>query len=457
MVAACSLVPGGSGKNYSGYEEYLTKEKHYEKFTDVTELNKAISESAYFWTLNETKYSTALYTGKNVMINFLNSERVTFNYTDKHSVDVQLKNGKLTFEIPEVYIDEDGNKTTRGGGMENRLNVVKDDAGYLVVAYEKHMFYVKNELSIENVFVNETNTNVFQGYSSTITVPTSELLTNTLTTLGEDKRVELPAPSDEYEIWFGMDYYKNKPSHTTALIADTHPRDYAKVLEDNGFTVIRSFEDQFYSIYGQDGGYWYCYNEQEDLEILLSSVHYMYIDNNGKSYGTYQNTQAYFYHMRKGYFGEKEQTTASEWDSYDLEKMAEWYDGTIDGASVPFIKLSKGYGIPTTMSPAHSGFLDGTLYVDQQCYSITDESPRYFLDGYDEILEANGFHKYVPEYDLSIPAERLKFFNTEECKYVDCFINWDKDMAIKYYFDVTFGNTIRVFKVSEMKSWMYTK
>ena len=30
----------------------------------------------------------------------------------------------------------------------------------------------------------------------------------------------------------------------------------------------------------------------------------------------------------------------------------------------------------------------------------------------------------------------------------------EKDMAIKYYFDTTFGNTIRVFKKSLMTSWL---
>ena len=73
---------------------------------------------------------------------------------------------------------------------------------------------------------------------------------------------------------------------------------------------------------------------------------------------------------------------------------------------------------------------------------------------YDEILEANGFHKYVPNYDLSNPDEKLAFFNTEESKYVNCFINQEKDIAIKYYFDIHNGNTIRVFKLSEMKSWL---
>ena len=134
--------------------------------------------------------------------------------------------------------------------------------------------------------------------------------------------------------------------------------------------------------------------------------------------------------------------------------MAEWYDGLIDATKVPFPQIAKSYGVTKIMSYAHEGLMDGTLKLHSQCYNITDNSPVYFLDGYDQKLEAAGFHKYVPAYDLSTFEGRSAFQKIEECKYVECFINDEEDIAVKYYFDVINGNTVRVFKKSEMKSWL---
>ncbi|MBR5997228.1 MAG: hypothetical protein IK028_04305, partial [Bacilli bacterium] len=76
------------------------------------------------------------------------------------------------------------------------------------------------------------------------------------------------------------------------------------------------------------------------------------------------------------------------------------------------------------------------------------------LDGYDQVLEANGYHKYEYGFDInSNYSARASFNRTEDCKYAECYINTKKNVAIKYYYDVSNGNTIRVFKLDEMKSF----
>lgn len=337
-------------------------------------------------------------------------------------------------------------------GYDNELNMAKDDEGYLLVAYEKNAFYVTKDL--KSVYVNEKNTNEFQGYNDTKIIASSDLLDNTLEALGAEQRVKLPAPGNDIEVWYGMEYYKEEPSHGTAYIADITPMEYVEILKDNGYTIIRSYEDPYYAFYGENGGYWYCYDEKEEMELIVHLTYYLYINDSGESYGPFNNTVIDFYHMRKGYFGEKERTTNETWTSYDIKNMSEWYGGTIDGTAVPFIPLGNDYYVPTIQSYARSNSLDGTLAYHHLCYNITDGSNKYFLDGYDVILENNGFHKYIPNYDLSNQDERSEFFNTEDSKYVNCFINQEKDIAIKYYFDIHNGNTIRVFKLSEMKSWL---
>ena len=462
MLSSCNLFEGlGGGKNYSGYEEYFQKELNYKKYTDMDSLNAEIGKTSYFWSKNESsKYNnTTYYTGKSFMISVYNNKNDVYVYSnDGESVEVSEKDGVVKIQNKDVIIENGQKRAVSGASDIENLDMVADNDGYLVVAYKKFMFYVTKDF--KNVYMNEKNTNVFQGYSDTKTISSSELLTNTLQAFGNEQRLKLPAPGNEIEIWYGVDHNDDqKPLHGTAYIANVHPKDYVKILEQNGYTVIRSYEDPYYAFYQWDGGYWYCYDEKEEMELYLSLSNYLYTNNKGQSYGPFYNTKIWVNHMDKGYFGEKERTTKDAWDSYDLQDMADWYGGTIDASAVPFVKLSKNYSVPSAsnMSYARTGLLDGTLAYHERCYNIFDSSPYYFLGEYDQILEANGFHKYVPThngkiYDLSNQNDKSDFYNFDESKYVDCYINQEKDIAIKYYFDINWGNTIRVFKASAMKS-----
>lgn len=456
-LTSCAGLDIFGGNDYSGYAEYFEQELKYSKYNDMDSLNEAIAKENYFWTMDDADKYTAYYTGKSaLLLVYKNESCVSASFIDGTSLYIRVKNDEVIASINDYYAEINittGEKTIEPG-HEDDLDVAEDNGGYLIVSYQKHMIYVTKDF--KKAYINENNTKVFQGYEETKIIPESDLLNNTLAALGEDERVKLPAPGDEYEIWYGMDYYHEHKSHGTAYIADVHPEDYAKVLKQNGFTVIRSWEDPFYTFYGDDGGYWYCYDENEEISVILSLQNYLYTNSKGKTYGPWENTNIWFYRMSTGYFGEKRRTTNEGWTDYDKERMEGWYDGTIDATKVPFIQLAESYMIPRKdlMTSAHYGLMDGTLKLHSKCYNICDNSPYYFLDGYDEILESNGFHKYVPQYDLSNSDEKKAFENTEECKYVECFINDELDIAIKYYFDISSGNTIRVFKKSEMKSWL---
>ena len=461
-LSSCDLFNKLLKEDYTSYEEYFEKELNYGKYTDMTSLNYTISQEAYFWSKNDATDYTAYYTGKSIMIMvYKNRDDVNLRFTDGNNVSVKKSDGVTTIKTTNsfngysvLYDAGTEQKTVVGSTTEDELNVAKDDGGYLIVAFQKYMFYVTNDL--KNVYVNEKNTNEFQGYENTKTIPTSTLLTNTLLAFGVDQRLQLPAPSNEYEVWFGKSFYQDHISHTTAYLAGIKPEDYVKTLEDNGFTVIRSYEDPFYAFYGERGGFWYCYDEKQEIELIISLQFYLYTSNLGKTFGPYDNTCIWLYPMKRGYFGDKERTTETDWSDFDKQTMAGWYDGTIDATKVPFIQLGREYMIPSagTMSYAHTGLLDGTLKLHSKCYNISDNSTVYYLDGYDEILEANGFHKFDPKCDLSNYDQKKAFQNTEDSKYYGCFINDKEDIAVKYYFDVDFGNTIRVFKKSEMQSWL---
>ena len=64
-LSSCDILGGLTGqKNYSGYEDYFTKECKYTKYTDVNALNAAIGDGSYFWSMNDSTDYTAYYSGK---------------------------------------------------------------------------------------------------------------------------------------------------------------------------------------------------------------------------------------------------------------------------------------------------------------------------------------------------------------------------------------------------------
>lgn len=457
ILSGCNLLSSITNDS-DGYEDYFTNELKFTKFTDVKDLNKEIFNKAYFWdTKTESDKYDCYHTSKSHFIYiYKGSKKILCAFQSGESVTIEEKDGAMKATTGQsVSIDEDGNKT--GTGLEEYLaniEVAKYEDGWLFFCYQKFLVFIGKDY--KSFYICEENTKEFAGFDKSIkTVADSELLTSALNKLGKEKRVELPAPlTGEYEMWAGTHYYKDNPSQYDVYIAGVSPQEYAEILKKNGFTVTRSFEDPFYTFYQNNGGYWYCTDEKMEMKIVLKYQDYLYTNSVGKTFGPTKNTFLYIRNIIDASPRTTTKTTEEDWSDYDKSIMAEWYDGSIDATKVPFPQIAKSYGVTKIMSYAHEGLMDGTLKLHSQCYNITDNSPVYFLGGYDQKLEAAGFHKYVPAYDLSTFEGRSAFQKIEECKYVECFINDEEDIAVKYYFDVINGNTVRVFKKSEMKSWL---
>lgn len=466
-LTSCDFLNNIVG-GYKNYEDYFTDELKFEKSTDINDFNNKLDERGYFWRKYDSDDYASYYTGKNLLVAFKksNANRIAYvSFTSGKNVYFEYdENGFYLYNNRSIYLDSNGQYWKNGmnkRGIDSdvtaeereSLKIHKYDDGYLLVVDSIHMFFLPNDYA--SIFVNESNSKTFQGFETTKTISDSDLLNNTLTALGKDVRLELPAPEGKpCEIWHGMDYYKENKSHYSAYIADVDPSDYAKTLKKNGFTVIRSYEDDFYTFYGTRGGYWYCYDEKAELEVLLKSQDYLYTSPLGKTYGPTRNTYISFYKMHSGYSNNgNAQTKNEDWTDEQKQTMNDWYDGKLK-VIVPFVKLGSNYHVSSITSFAHEGLMDGTLKHGFKCYNITDSNIHYYLEGYDQTLEANGFHKYVPNYDLSDSEQRSQFLHTEESKYANCYINQEKNCAIKYYYDVNNGNTIRVFKLDEMQSWL---
>ena len=457
MLTACNLInPEG---RHEGYEEYFTEEKKYSKFTDINKLNEEIFKKAYFWSnpIDNDNYTCYITSKSHFIYIYKNSKKVMCSFQSGGTLTVEEdEEGKMSAKTDRyVIIDEKGNKTGSNNQVDrSNIEIQKDSSGWLFFFNEKYLVYVTNDY--KNFYICEDNTNVFNGINNSTKLMTDdEFLTNALTILGKEERVTLPAPSTgEYEIWAGIDYYNDHPSHYSAYIAGVSPQEYVDVLKENGFTVNRSFEDEFYTFYGKNGGYWYCYDSKMEMKVILKYQDYLYTNNVGKTFGPSKNTVVWFYTIKDAKPKTITKSEETDWSESDKQTMAKWYDGTIDASKIPFPQIAKSYYVPSITMLAHEGLMDGTLKYHSECYNIYDDSPIYFLDGYDQKLEAAGFHKYVPSYDLNDSKQRSEFRNTEDSKYIECFINDVEDIAVKYYYDINQGNTIRVFKKSEMKSWL---
>lgn len=463
LLSSCemfnNLIPG---KNYSGYEEFLEKELNLKKAKDIDEVNKGIKEKAYAWDSNSSSKYDAYYSADNSMILiYKNETKISYVTIDGNSLLIQKNEEKgyvATFNSYTAIgidgtrwdiFDSEKSEDNLNDEIKEAIKVNKDDNGYLFVIENKNMLYVPLDLS--TIYTNDFNTNEFQGVNSKLTIPSSDLLTNTLNLLGERETVKLfPQNSGEYEIWHGVSEYKGSYSHYSAMILGIKAQDYAEILKNNGYEITRAAEDEpFYAFYGKDGGFWLCTDKNKEQKVILKNYGDIYTDLKGKSYGKGPNTEVWIYKAKTGYSEGRNLTTNEDWSDHDKEIMNGWYDGKLN-VVIPFIKLQASYNVSSLTSKAVPDILSGAMNYEQECYKIYDNSLTYHLKGYDEILEAAGYKHYVPSYNLDNSDEFREYSQSEERKYYDCYINKELNCAIKYSFDINNGNTIKVFKFDEI-------
>ena len=470
MLSSCSILSSliNNNESYDGYQEYFEKELNYSKFENIDSLNKEIAKKAYQW---ESHYSssyknTTYYTFHNLMVTVYDDSSVlSVSTTDgsrlsqRASTDYLLSFSSLNLDQSlylypsgniSHYLNRDSNDITDEERKEFDAHIY-ENGDILAFIDHKHLVYLQSDLN--NFYVSDDYTNVFQGPNDTKTIPSCDLLTNALSKLTLST-LTLPAPTVEYELWAGENFYKNKFSNYGVYIAGVDIFDYIDTLEANNFTVIRSSDDIiFLPFYKERAGSWLIHDEQGELKGAMSFQDYLYIDGKGNEFGPKYNVEISFYKTNSGYFDGRGRTSDTDWSSSDKENMQGWYDGALN-VVIPFHPLGVGYSVPPNglTSRASEDLFGGAFMLHQECYLISDSSIDYYLDGYDETLEAAGYHKYVPEYDLSDPEQLLAYKRSDESKYYECYINDELDCAIKFSFSFTKGNCIKVFKKSEMHS-----
>ena len=469
-LSACSSLFPFIKPSYAGYEEYMEKELKFSKYTKIDDLNAEIAEKAYQWKIgehNEQYKSTDYITAHNLSVTI-------YDEGDRYSV--YTTDGSSFYYSPDktygylasfrskaynnLYLFPSGNISNYLNKDENNITEEQkeifdihfyDDGALLIFMDGKHLVYMENDK--KTFYVSDDYTATFQGVNNTKTVPTCSLLISALEKL-EFSTLTLPAPEGDFEAWAGENYYKEKYSNFGIYLAGVDIFDYIEVLKDNGFTVIRASDDIiFLPFYKERSGSWFIHDDKGELKGAMSFQDYLYINNVGKEYGPKFNVQIDLYKSTYGLFDGRNVTTRTDWSDSEKETMQGWYDGSLN-VIVPFHPLAVGYYVPSSMSRASEDLFGGALMLGHECYIIQDSSIDYHLDGYDETLEAAGYHKYVPAYELSDPEQLSAYKKSDESKYYECYINEELDCAIKFSFSFSKGNCIKVFKKSLMKSYL---
>lgn len=110
-----------------------------------------------------------------------------------------------------------------------------------------------------------------------------------------------------------------------------------------------------------------------------------------------------------GIFGGKNEPTYSSYEDYFKQELKyDKYD-SVDALNTAIGDTSYFWKI------VEDGTCISYFSGKNVLFSVYKNNPAiyvYFTDGNDEVLEANSFYKYVPNYDLTDPAQKSAFFNT---------------------------------------------
>ena len=484
LLSSCSLfeeigkVTGNGG--YSSYEEYFEKELGYKQTMSIADVNAALKEEAYWWEESTGTYSGQDYvtymTSRNIYVSVY-SDKMYVTTTSDASMTI-YKDGSKDYLIYAyndnntigLRVDTEGHRWRLGDTTkdENRLtetekafiHLYRDNEGYLIEIKNEFYMYLTKDYS--KFYLNEDNEATFQGVEDTYNVNIETLGQSSFANLGEAKYIELPLmdPTED-GFWYGMHYNeaKTKKVNYRVILPGLEPYQYADYLKERGYTVYRANNEDIITDYQRrDEGLWYALDENEDMEIVFRNITHLY--HNGTSlfnvqfYGPLNNTELWISKIGwKKTQNKTGVTSRSDWKDYEKETIRSYYDLNQE---IPFAKLGSGYSVPSIMSYAYEDVFSTVLAYGTQCYNIRDYYYHDLTEEYKQVLLENGYHSYdYGDIDFNDNDQYLAWRRSDESKYYNCYINEEKDLAIKVYFDITNGNTIRVFQYSKMEAWVY--
>lgn len=473
-LSGCDIFQKILDMYYPDLETYFA-ENNYTDSSDVNHFNGVMKDHVYFWSKRIQTYTNSdnsdivydsprgdhithyerneqftIYTrnAETIIIMYDEGNSAPIRYQSEQGDQVRLKNdGKLYYLSPSNYYYEMDEEHS------HILQFQQDDNGYLFVSQYNFMLYVSKDF--KKFYINTENTATFTNYEGSVTVPESELLNTSLTKCQNREDLFIPVPKDYTNHIYHKDYYDSNDSTVWAAYDVVFPLmkavDYVNFLKEKGFEVYRGEYHELFSLDGENGGEWVVYDQNHEFNIHLQySNPIALLKNSQPSYGVQLHVQRA--EMTFSYYGLtiNEQTG---WKDDEKSFMQETF-----GRELPFINLGRHYRVSKTKRWNGEQPLESALDMDVECYWINDNFYKDVItDKYGKLLESAGFTKYIPPITEGSSYEEKKAWKySEECKFYECYLDNEHDLAVKFLFDDIYGNTIKIFKQSEMLEWSHS-
>ncbi len=500
MLTSCDILGAirgitGLKPKYENYEEFFADAMHFKSGTTFDLVMKNINKELRYWTRHTSQYSSTKYSIVEApFFETINeySDHYTIYLTNHDNVTIQ-KEAKQDGSIIEIHtnsvpmlVDGENHKWRYGDTTKDEkhldekskasINVYADENGYLVVSNSNSIFYITKDL--KKVYFNDSNTRTFRYMTDkdeydSVQVPESDALTAALETSKNSRpTLALPKPNndsslDKNKYWYGYNY------RNIDLFGQVDPKKedyingynlyfpgieaytYSEQLKQQGWTIHRANDEDLIATTSQKyDSYWVAVDEAEQYKIIIHDFQSLYVDLNalftdGPSHSTRVEINR-LGGIEKVVAGRK--TTKTDWTDREKRTMRKWYDLDVE---LPFVALSDSYSVPLRNSSAYAGLYSNLMELGTKCFNIQDNHYKYLLDGYGEVLEANGFTKF--EMPSSVNPDDYKtvyeWYKVDSHKLYNAYVNYDKDVAVRFYFDISEGNVIRFFRISTMKAW----
>ena len=462
--SGCSIINTLSNNIYKSLDDYF-KKNNYTETKSADEFNSIMQKHVYFWqkkiqTYTNTSRSDEVcyspqsdsiihfeeagqytirsrYSEQIVVLTNSDYYRITYEFEDDDKV-YWLADGSFVYANPETgYLEPVDEK------HENVLKMHEYNDGYLFVTNKNFMFYFNKDYS--KYYINTKDTNEFTNADGSIYIPQSDLLNDTLSKLPKKQLFTLPLPKGYSNAIYHKDYVSEKDNEWIAydvILPYIQAVDYVKLIKEQGLEIYRGEYHPIYAMGGENGGEWVFYDRNHELKIHLEYENPIAVTLKSDNYGVRMRIQKA--EEKFCYYGQTV-TSATDWTDEEKKTMTDNF-----GIVLPFEQLGRRLHFSGKRANGEMP-LESALDMDVECYWIFDNFYKDVItESYgDKLIEA-GFRKYEEPKDKD---ELQKWKDSEDVKYYECYLKEDLDLAVKFLFDDIYGNTIKVFKISELKSW----
>ena len=451
--------------SYKSLDEFFKKNNYTETKVN-SEFNPIMQDHIYFWservqTFTNTSNTDIVHCSpRSDTINYIggyNQVTIRSRYSENFTVWTRNNTDILRYEnedgvkvyvykdLSRKYVDDEGYLVEMDDEHSSLIKVHEYNDGYLFKTCKNFMFYV--DKALDNYYFNIDGTKTFTNYGVSITLPDSDLLSEGMNAFGNYEKFTLPLPANYSNGIYHKDYLDEDDGHWIAydvILPYADILQYVQTVKDAGLEIYRGENHPLFDFDGAEkGGEWVFYDKNHEFVVHLEYEYPIATVLKGKdssNYGVRMRVQRA--EEKFSYFGSTV-NTQTDWKETDKQTMMNSY-----GIVLPFVNLGRRYHVEGTLRANGEHPLTSPLDMDVKCYWIFDNFYKDVItETYGEKLVQAGFVEYVP------PADIQAWKDSEDVKYAECYINDELDLAIKFMFDDIYGNTIKIFKKSEMLSW----